>query len=79
MKYHMLRMSSPRNSTCGSEYLRNLDWEGDIYLDESFGLFYFHVPGPWETYHRVRPRFEVVTATLHDGVLYWICETPLRR
>jgi hypothetical protein len=69
-----LLVSSPKNSTCNSAKLGDLDWNKGWWTDDSFGMHYLHVHHKdGETVHRVycrhcqQPRIQVT-----NGKLYWL-------
>lgn len=80
MKKHgrrRLKVKSPRNSTCGSAHLNDLDW-WNWFTDMGGAEIYLHVAGPDDTWHRVlckhAARAESVRLRFSDGVLYWLVD-----
>lgn len=75
-----LKVSSPRNSECGSASLAELDWT-DWWEDSTgwmWGCTYIHVASrDGETKHRVFCRHEKargIRLAMRAGVLYWLVD-----
>lgn len=81
LRYPLRRsVKSPRNSTCGSAELGNLDFSR-WWTDGSTPI-YLHVPHKPDPYmegtvHRVFPRNETVRRlSFENGQLYWLVDSP---
>ena len=68
------KINNKKHSECGSADLATLDFN-NWFADTSNDMFYLHVLGPEETWHRVFCKYaDTPRIAMKKGVLYWIAE-----